>query len=333
MEKILSIVIPSYNTEKYMDECLPFFFDKRIESKVEILIINDGSTDATSEKAESYRKRFPEMIRVINKENGGHGSVINRGIMEAEGKYFKVVDGDDWVITDNLVRLVGDLEKFDADLVVNPHIRHNVIHNENKEFRCSVKDYRRRMKFEELSVDTSWMSIHMITYRTNLLKKNNIRVQEHCFYEDAEYCLYPIEVIKDVVLLDYPVCVYRVGTPTQSISRESIIRNRSMLETITYNMIQYDNQLTTDISNAKKTTVAKFICTKISLVYGAYLRMGFNKDAKTAIHDFDERVCRMSPKLYRESENLPLKLLRTKTWFGYGIVYLAFCIKHLLRGY
>lgn len=112
MNKILTITVPSYNTEKYIDECMPFLLDDSIVDDIEILVVSDGSKDKTVEVATKWSEKYPQTIRVIEKENGGHGSTINRGILEARGKYFKVVDGDDWVKTDNLVKLVDFLKKI-----------------------------------------------------------------------------------------------------------------------------------------------------------------------------------------------------------------------------
>ena len=120
--KILTIVVPSYNTELYIDECLPTIISSKSIDDIEILLVNDGSTDNTLKKARYFEELYPQSIRVIDKENGGHGSVINRGIKEATGKYFKVIDGDDWVDTAAFNQLVSCLKRVDVDLVMNPYI-------------------------------------------------------------------------------------------------------------------------------------------------------------------------------------------------------------------
>ena len=125
MSKILTVTIPSYNTEKYIDECLPYLIDERIISDIEILIVSDGSIDNTVSVAQKWADKYPDSIRVIDKENGGHGSTINRGILEATGKYFKVVDGDDWVVTENFVKLIEFLKGVDVDLINNPYFEHD----------------------------------------------------------------------------------------------------------------------------------------------------------------------------------------------------------------
>lgn len=117
MEKVLSIVIPAYNVEKYLEKCLSSFEIEAVLDRIEILVINDGSGDHTAEIAQRYCEKYPETYFLYNKENGGHGSGINYGIRYATGKYFKVVDGDDWLNTEELEAFVKLLEETDTDIV------------------------------------------------------------------------------------------------------------------------------------------------------------------------------------------------------------------------
>ena len=106
MEKILTVTVPSYNVEKFLENTLDSFVDERVLDDIEVLIVDDGSKDKTAEIGRKYEEKYPDTFRVISKENGGHGSTINRGIGEAKGKYFKVVDGDDWVDQDGFAELI-----------------------------------------------------------------------------------------------------------------------------------------------------------------------------------------------------------------------------------
>lgn len=110
--KILTISVAAYNVEKTLSKTLDSFNDSRIYDDVEVLIIDDGSKDKTKDIAEKYEKLVPQMFKYIKKSNGGHGSTINKGITLATGKYFKVIDGDDWVDTDSLIKFVEKLSKI-----------------------------------------------------------------------------------------------------------------------------------------------------------------------------------------------------------------------------
>ena len=118
-EKILTVTIPSYNVEAYLEDCLESFVNSEVMDDIEVLIVNDGSSDNTVKIAQRYVDKYENTFRLINKENGGHGSTINTGVREAKGKYFKVVDGDDWVDTRSFIHLVKVLKESDADIVAS----------------------------------------------------------------------------------------------------------------------------------------------------------------------------------------------------------------------
>lgn len=113
-EKILTISIASYNAEKDLPKCLDSFVESNVLDKLDIIVINDGSSDNTSKIAHNYADKHSS-IRVIDKLNGGHGSTINCGIVSAKGKYFRIVDSDDWIDPNELEKLVKYLEKSNVD--------------------------------------------------------------------------------------------------------------------------------------------------------------------------------------------------------------------------
>ncbi len=119
MGKLLTIAMPCYNVEAYLERGLGSLADDRFADDLEVLIVNDGSTDSTKEIALRYVESHPTIFRLIDKENGGHGSGINAGIAHAAGTYFRIVDGDDWVDTDNLATLLDRLRSIDSDIVVD----------------------------------------------------------------------------------------------------------------------------------------------------------------------------------------------------------------------
>ena len=121
--KVLSIVVPSYNAEQYLPETIPTMLPASNLEKLELIIVNDGSKDNTLDIAKKLQESYPETIVIVDKKNGGHGSTINAGIKAATGKYFKVVDADDWVNTENLSELIDYLDSVNDDEVISPFIR------------------------------------------------------------------------------------------------------------------------------------------------------------------------------------------------------------------
>ena len=124
MEKILTIVIPTYNMESYLRKCLDSLIidDKDLFERLEVLVINDGSKDASSAIAHEYQDKYPHVIRVIDKENGHYGSCVNQGLKEASGVYFRILDADDWFDTETFTNFISLLLTLDVDLVVTDFI-------------------------------------------------------------------------------------------------------------------------------------------------------------------------------------------------------------------
>lgn len=228
MKKTLTIIIPSYNTAKYIDKNINTMLDERLFADVEIIMINDGSKDDTSIVAHRYEDMYPQCIKVVDKENGGHGSVINIGVTLANGRYLKVVDGDDWVDTNALYELIQFLKKTDADIVFNSYVSHG--EKSGKETingRLNIEPGR-TFPISELIKKGLNPQIHTITVKKSIWNFNNIRVTEKCFYEDFQYANYPIPFVKQAAYLDFPVYYYLTEQKTQSVSDSSTYKNLPM---------------------------------------------------------------------------------------------------------
>ena len=132
--KALTILIPVYNTEKYIKRCLDSLIVSEIMDDIEILVVNDGGKDHSVEIIQKYVDSYPETVRLIDKENGGHGSTINAGIKEAKGKYFRVLDSDDWFNSTDFVKFVNRLKSEDADLVVCDYRKEHTYNSKSEYF-------------------------------------------------------------------------------------------------------------------------------------------------------------------------------------------------------
>ena len=119
--KLLTIVIPTYNTERYLARCLDSLLTEEVLKELEILVVNDGSRDGSLAIARDYAARYPDTVTVIDKENGGHGSTINTGLQAATGRYFRVLDSDDWFDTCNFIKYFRALRHCREDVVITPY--------------------------------------------------------------------------------------------------------------------------------------------------------------------------------------------------------------------
>ncbi len=215
---ILTVIIPAYNVERFLEKTLASFVFEEMSGKVEIITVDDGSKDRTAEIAHSYEEKYPQVFRTISKANGGHGSTINSGIEAARGKYFKVVDGDDWVDTEAFAGLVKFLERCDADCVVSNYCEVNDTTGEMTPVEYhKFFTQKKSVLFSEIA-ETVSLALHSMTLRTEILKKNPKRLDEHCFYVDVEYILYQIPYIHTVTFGDFSVYRYRIAQQAQSVS-------------------------------------------------------------------------------------------------------------------
>ena len=237
MNKVLSIIIPSYNTEKYIVDCTKTMLNSQVNDDIEILIVNDGSKDNTGSIADQLVEKYPNTVRHISKPNGGHGSAINRGIQEAIGTYARVIDGDDWVDQSSFIEYVNALKACDEDVVLTEYDR--VFEKDNSKVRSAIdlpegvysfNDYIKSSKFE--------IQLHNATFKLSLLKKCR-KIREHCFYVDQEYICYTYPYINQFRVIKLSVYQYRVGINEQSMSKESMIRNRDMHMNVIFDLIDF----------------------------------------------------------------------------------------------
>lgn len=236
-------MVPSYNVEKYLDKCLTSFSDARFNDRLDVMIVNDGSTDRTAEIAEGYVQRFPHIFRLINKENGGHGSAVNKGMEEARGKYFRIVDGDDWVHTENTVKLLDLLETANSDLVVDEK-REVHLDTGETEFFPLPKEIRRNteIRFDTIcndyAVDT-YIMLHTLSVKTDLLRACALRILEHIFYVDIEFIIKVTMEAKTVTFYDLEIYQYLVGNVNQSVSFQNYVKRYAHHDQVTKELIRY----------------------------------------------------------------------------------------------
>ena len=246
MDKILSIVIPTYNMEKYLDKCLSSLVleDKELMRQLEVLVVNDGSKDRSSEIAHSYENQFPETFYVIDKENGGHGSCCNVGLKEAHGKYIHFLDSDDWFDA-NIKLFIKKLLTIDADVFITKRVDEYVEIGTSKIHQHNV-EYDKLCKVDEIdysSIDHTLFSIHESTYRTGLLRDNKIIFMENCSYDDTILRVAPYPNVKKIYFVDLVLYHYLLGRPGQSMAIDVYKRKLGQLESNIIHLLDYVSEM------------------------------------------------------------------------------------------
>ncbi len=315
MEKLLTIVVPAYNVEKYIKTCLDSFVDISVLRSIEILVVNDGSTDSTAELALGYERKYPDSFKVLSKENGGHGSTINYAIPRATGKYFKVVDGDDWVDKKVLPEFINMLKHTHSDVISNDF---NLIDDKTKKVtkrRKAVSNsyhYNREWGFAEAVMDPL-VTIHSMTVRTDILQKNEICVDEHCFYEDQEFILYPIPYCTSITFSPLALYQYRLGRSGQSVDIKMMIKRHDQHLRVLSALFEYNN-VHGNLQTYKKKYLERGIAEAVDDEYQIFLAKGNDKENVKQMKEFDEMLREKHPGVYDACSRKSVWMLR-KTEF------------------
>lgn len=228
--KLVSFAIPCYNSASYMAKCIESLLIAGEE--VEIIVVNDGSTkDNTKEIADYYAEKYPTIVKAVHKENGGHGDAVNFGLKNATGRYFKVVDSDDWVDESALKTYMETIRSFGEDCP--DAIISNYVYEHVEDDTQKFVNYRRELpvgrvfSFEETKKFAvgKYVMMHSLTYKTSILKEIGLELPKHTFYVDNIFLCKPLPYIKTFYYIDVDLYRYFIGRSDQSVN-ESVLMKR-----------------------------------------------------------------------------------------------------------
>ena len=326
--KTLTISIAAYNVQNYIEKLLDSIISANRNEKIEVLVINDGSKDDTAIVAKKYVDKYPDTIRLIDKENGGHGSTINRGIEESTAKYFKIIDGDDWVEPEGLAGLVDYLEEATEDMVLSDYREVYEQTETYKDMSVTMMGTREAMPkgkivdFTRVADRLERMQMHMITFRTEMLKSNHIRVDEHCFYVDTEYVFYTLPYIKTASYLERLVYCYRLGRPGQSMTSESLRKHVVNHVKVNKGIIKAYSDNDQDVSVAVRQQMNTMLHDVTLLTYRILLSMPCKKVYGDQISEIDKRLQTVSIESYESLDEGWLRTYRKGNYNNYPVVWI-----------
>ena len=303
-----------------MKQTLDSFLSPEILEEVEVLIVDDGSKDRTAEIGKVYERQYPQTFRVISKENGGHGSTINRGIQEAKGTYFKVVDGDDWVDTEDFVKLVKVLKNCTAQYVVTNYYEVNDVTGEKTPVDYKVLKEKEIWSFEEAG-KRKQIAMHALVIQTSILKENQIRLDEHCFYVDVEYVLYPIPYVETVQFLDLFVYMYRLAVMTQSVSLQGYQKHMQNHIDVILHLTNFFQEYAKTGTEGKIDYIGKRIAQMVGDQITVFMSFPEkDREIRQKFRAFDRELKEKSPEIYRRSgeESGTLRLFRKMNFKCYA---------------
>ena len=304
--KLITFTVPCYNSAEYMRKCIDSILVGGDD--VEILIVDDGSTDDTAVIADEYGEKYPDVIRVIHKQNGGHGSAINTGIENATGLYFKVVDSDDWVDEASLKKVIETVKNqvetgVECDLIIT-----NFVYTRPSTDSEFVFNYERKIKLEQIT-DFSEMKkfhfskmflMHSLMYKHKLLVDCGIRLPEHTFYVDEIFAYKPLPYVKKLYYIDTDLYRYFIGRADQSVTQKNMFARyrqqmrvmREMIDAYSYDEIKAQSKGLRKYMFHALTVI--LLCT----IY--FIINGDKKERKPALEEVWQHIKERDIKLYRK---------------------------------
>lgn len=304
--KLISFIIPCYNSESYLARCLDSLLINVKE--IEVIVVNDGSKDNTLKIAKGYQKKYPDTIKIIDKENGGHGSGVNAGLKEATGKYFKVVDSDDWLDTYALKKLIKVIKEYDkkkenVDMYVANYVYNHLNDNSKK-----VMSFRNVFPNEQIvswndigSFKTSqYLIMHALVYKTSILRECNLVLPEHTFYVDNIVAYVPLPYVKDICYLDLDLYQYFIGREDQSVNEQNMIKRVDQQIKVTKIIATYYDL---ELIKEKSYKLYKYMLNMISMmmtISSIYLLMAKDEESINKREELWNYVKDSNSKLYKK---------------------------------
>ena len=241
--KLLTFAVPCYNSQDYMEHCIHTLLEGGDE--VEIILVDDGSRDNTGAIADRYAQQYPDIVRVIHQENGGHGEGVNQGLRHAQGLYYKVVDSDDWADVDALRQVVDKLREFSqmpepVDLLVCNYVYEHVEDHTQKVMRyTNVFPQGRVFTWDEIDRfrPSQYLLMHSVFYRTELLRQCGLELPKHTFYVDNIFVYQPLPFVKSMYYMDLDLYRYFIGRADQSVNESVMVKRVDQQLRVTRHMI------------------------------------------------------------------------------------------------
>lgn len=303
MEKILSIIIPTYNMAALLPRCLDSLTASGVLDDLDILVVNDGSTDSSRAVAYSYAERYPQSIKVVDKKNGNYGSTINAALPLAVGEYVKVLDADDWFDSQALAKYVAELKSLEQEVDVS--VTHFLmIHEGGRTETVKYQNYGREpytygkvYNLDKVLGDgfIRYFLMHSLTYRTQLLRDHGYRQTEGISYTDIQWSSYPFFWAGSIVFHDLVVYRYNMDREGQTMDPAVIRKSLPQLERMTMDLMDFYRKADmSDLSEARVGFLRQYFKNRLRLLVKTHLidipRREFDKEAFSSLDSWIQAV-------------------------------------------
>jgi len=308
--KLITFAIPCYNSENYMSHCIESIL--KLKEDIEIIIVNDGSKDDTRKIAESYRKKYPKIIKVINQENQGHGEGVKQGIKYDEGLYYKVVDSDDWIDEEAAQKLISQIKLMKKNNELpDMFIVNYVYEKENKQKIINYRSVLPKNKIftwdetKKFKLDQNIL-MHSVVYKTELLKKCGVVLPKHTFYVDNIFVYYPLPYVKTMYYLDIDFYRYFIGRDDQSVNEKNMIKRIDQQLFVTREMTKFFDPYSFEKENPK---LSKYLVHYLSMMYSICFLLSALSKNETKKEEILHFLKKSNYRLYKHVKNHSLATL------------------------
>ena len=308
--KLLTIAVPAYNMEKYLSRCLDSILLDGQQDYLEVILINDGSKDNTLAIAREYEKKYPDILTVVDKPNGGWGTAINKAIGLASGRYFKILDSDDWFDSKALVEFIELLKTIDVDLVATS-FSYEYTSGGNKNDVYPEELCNRVIQFDDYLRNNNHdkhLPMATITFRTKLLQDNRIMVAEK-YYADIDYNLTPLFFVKNIFFSQINLYRYWIGREGQSTSLAGYNAHIDDFLKMAQKVVAFYKKHSEECSIDVKTAIEKDLLNILRFSYYLLLSPQFagKKQGSRKCREFDTSLKKESLYLYKRLNRVKVK--------------------------
>ena len=312
-EKLLTISIAAYNVESSLERTLSSVeCGEELLSLLDIIIVDDGSSDGTPQIAERFVSKHPDSVRLIRKANGGYGSTVNAAVKASRGLYFKLLDGDDTFDTAGLEALLkylaGASDEEAPDIVIAPFVYELTDPaGDGRESRTVLSDRHQQLqstpvRLEDACLDDGLMMFE-ICVKTDVLRKSGVQLTENCYYTDNEYVMEANLYAETAVRFPEPVYVYRLGVAGQSMSIEGRRKHHEDKIKAAYGVFSiYDRYAERDAAyGSRKLITDKLISTMTREVYVSTMIQQDRGRSRAMLREYDSELKEKHPYAYKIS--------------------------------
>lgn len=309
MNKLLTIAIPAYNMENYLSRCLDSLLgNPNIEDYLEIIIVNDGSKDCTLTIAQNYAAKH-SCIVLIDKPNGGWGSAINVAINKAQGKYFKILDSDDWFNSNALSDYISLLTHIEDTDLIATSFSYEYADGTSKDDSYETELCNRRMLFKDYLQKNHYkkhLPMATLTFKTSILKDNQIQVCDR-YYADIDYNLTPLIFVNTIYFTQINLYKYFIGREGQSTSIEGYSRHLNDFILVCKKLVSFYHNHQNHIEETVRNCYLLDTCNVVRFAYDLLMSPTYNKNTpnhKNILKSLDAFIKSQSPELYKMTNQL-----------------------------